>query len=134
MGPASGVHPRARQSLRSNLTRKGPSHTAARYEAGTCDAPPVSPRVTLASAQYRTVSTCAARICRRNMEEQLSGACTVEIAAFNEFTAVLAAPESTSEFDHVLFDTRRPGTRCGYSHSRALGVATSPSIHLAQAA
>ena len=27
----------------------------------------------------------------RNMEEQLSGACTVEIAAFNEFTAVLAA-------------------------------------------
>ena len=27
-----------------------------------------------------------------NMEEQLSGACTVEIAAFNEFTAVLANP------------------------------------------
>jgi len=41
----------------------------------------------------------------RNMEEQLSGACTLEIAAFNEFTAVLAAPQGTSEFDHVVFDT-----------------------------
>ena len=30
-----------------------------------------------------------------SMEEQLSGACTVEIAAFNEFTAVLAAPQNT---------------------------------------
>lgn len=45
----------------------------------------------------------------RNMEEQLSGACTVEIAAFNEFTAVLADPDSTSEFDHVLFDTAPTG-------------------------
>ena len=45
----------------------------------------------------------------RNMEEQLSGACTVEIAAFNEFTAVLAAPQGTAEFDHVLFDTAPTG-------------------------
>jgi arsenite-transporting ATPase len=45
----------------------------------------------------------------RNMEEQLSGACTVEIAAFNEFTAVLAAPEETAEFDHVIFDTAPTG-------------------------
>lgn len=45
----------------------------------------------------------------RNMEEQLSGACTVEIAAFNEFTAVLAAPEDTAGFDHVLFDTAPTG-------------------------
>ncbi|MCU1376822.1 MAG: arsenite efflux ATP-binding protein ArsA, partial [Actinomycetia bacterium] len=44
-----------------------------------------------------------------NMEEQLSGACTVEIAAFNEFTAVLAAPQDTAEFDHVLFDTAPTG-------------------------
>ena len=43
------------------------------------------------------------------MEEQLSGACTVEIAAFNEFTAVLAAPEQTAEFDHVMFDTAPTG-------------------------
>ena len=45
----------------------------------------------------------------RSMEEQLSGACTVEIAAFNEFTAVLAAPEQTAAFDHVLFDTAPTG-------------------------
>ncbi len=44
-----------------------------------------------------------------NMEEQLSGACTVEIAAFNEFTAVLANPADTSEFDHVVFDTAPTG-------------------------
>jgi len=45
----------------------------------------------------------------RNMEEQLAGACTVEIAAFNEFTAVLAAPHRTAGFDHVLFDTAPTG-------------------------
>ena len=44
-----------------------------------------------------------------SMEEQLSGACTVEIAAFNEFTAVLAAPQDTAEFDHVIFDTAPTG-------------------------
>ena len=44
-----------------------------------------------------------------SMEEQLSGACTVEIAAFNEFTAVLAAPEDTAEFAYVIFDTAPTG-------------------------
>ncbi|MFZ1994281.1 MAG: arsenical pump-driving ATPase [Solirubrobacteraceae bacterium] len=44
-----------------------------------------------------------------NMEEQLSGACTVEIAAFNEFTAVLAAPDEMADFDHVIFDTAPTG-------------------------
>jgi arsenite/tail-anchored protein-transporting ATPase len=43
------------------------------------------------------------------MEEQLSAACTVEIAAFNEFTAVLAAPQDTAPFDHVIFDTAPTG-------------------------
>lgn len=45
----------------------------------------------------------------RSMEEQLSGACTVEVAAFNEFTALLAAPEQTATFDHVVFDTAPTG-------------------------
>ncbi len=44
-----------------------------------------------------------------NMEEQLSGACTVEIAAFNEFTAVLTAPRQMAEFDHIVFDTAPTG-------------------------
>jgi arsenite-transporting ATPase len=43
------------------------------------------------------------------IEEQLSGACTVEIAAFDEFTALLADPEATAEYDHVVFDTAPTG-------------------------
>ncbi len=45
----------------------------------------------------------------RSIEEQLSGACTVEIAAFDEFTAVLADPEVLRRFDHVIFDTAPTG-------------------------
>lgn len=44
-----------------------------------------------------------------SMEEQLSGACTVEIAAFNEFAKLLGDPSATAEFDHVLFDTAPTG-------------------------
>ncbi len=44
-----------------------------------------------------------------SMEEQLSGACTVEIAAFNEFTKLLADQEATGSFDHVVFDTAPTG-------------------------
>ena len=44
-----------------------------------------------------------------SMEEQLSGACTVEIAAFNEFTGILADPEIVERFDHVVFDTAPTG-------------------------
>jgi arsenite-transporting ATPase len=44
-----------------------------------------------------------------SMEEQLSGACTVEIAAFDEFTKLLGDPSSTGEFDHILFDTAPTG-------------------------
>jgi arsenite-transporting ATPase len=43
------------------------------------------------------------------IEEQLSGACTVEIAAFDEFTALLADPDTTSGYDHVVFDTAPTG-------------------------
>ncbi|WP_096198927.1 arsenical pump-driving ATPase [Bacillus sp. FJAT-45350] len=45
----------------------------------------------------------------RNMEEQLSGACTVEIAAFDEFTNLLANPTMTNSFDHIIFDTAPTG-------------------------
>jgi arsenite-transporting ATPase len=43
------------------------------------------------------------------MEEQLSGACTVEIAAFNEFTSLLADAATAQQFDHVVFDTAPTG-------------------------
>jgi arsenite-transporting ATPase len=45
----------------------------------------------------------------RSMEEQLSGACTVEIAAFDEFARLLGDPAATAAFDHVLFDTAPTG-------------------------
>ncbi len=44
-----------------------------------------------------------------SMEEQLSGACTVEIAAFDEFAKLLGDKSATAEFDHVLFDTAPTG-------------------------
>ena len=56
-------------------------------------------------APYRGVLPASALA---NMEEQLSGACTVEIAAFNEFTALLAGEVATG-YDRVLFDTAPTG-------------------------
>ncbi|MEH7273934.1 arsenical pump-driving ATPase [Neobacillus vireti] len=44
-----------------------------------------------------------------NMEEQLSGACTVEIAAFNEFTKLLADPSVVDAYEHIIFDTAPTG-------------------------
>jgi arsenite-transporting ATPase len=44
-----------------------------------------------------------------SIEEQLSGACTVEIAAFEEFAKLLGDPLRTAEFDHVIFDTAPTG-------------------------
>lgn len=45
----------------------------------------------------------------QSMEEQFSGACTVEIAAFDEFSALLGDAEKTRDFDHVIFDTAPTG-------------------------
>ncbi len=45
----------------------------------------------------------------RNMEEQLSGSCTVEIAAFNEFSSFLTDEDKAEKFDHILFDTAPTG-------------------------
>ncbi|MBF0393910.1 MAG: TRC40/GET3/ArsA family transport-energizing ATPase, partial [Alphaproteobacteria bacterium] len=44
-----------------------------------------------------------------SMEEQFSGACTVEIAAFDEFAKLLGDPAATAAFDHVVFDTAPTG-------------------------
>lgn len=43
------------------------------------------------------------------MTEQLSGSCTTEIASFNEFADLIADPDRTSDYDHVLFDTAPTG-------------------------
>lgn len=57
-------------------------------------------------APYRGVLPSAAIA---SMEEQFSGACTVEIAAFDEFAKLLGEPAATARFDHVIFDTAPTG-------------------------
>lgn len=43
------------------------------------------------------------------MEEQLSGACTVEIAAFDEFTNFLTNSSIIDQYDRIIFDTAPTG-------------------------
>ena len=45
----------------------------------------------------------------RSMEEQLSGSCTVEIAAFDEFSGLIGNPDAAKDYDHIIFDTAPTG-------------------------
>lgn len=45
----------------------------------------------------------------QQLTEQLSGACTTEIAAFDEFTSLLCDQEIRARFDHIIFDTAPTG-------------------------
>jgi arsenite-transporting ATPase len=45
----------------------------------------------------------------KGIEEQLSGACTTEIAAFDEFTALLTDPTLLQRYDAIVFDTAPTG-------------------------
>ncbi|MCH5258346.1 MAG: arsenical pump-driving ATPase [Lachnospiraceae bacterium] len=44
-----------------------------------------------------------------NMEEQLSGSCTIEIAAFNEFSNFITDKGIQENYDHIIFDTAPTG-------------------------
>jgi len=44
-----------------------------------------------------------------SMEEQLSGSCTVEIAAFNEFSRFITDETMSKEYDYIIFDTAPTG-------------------------
>ena len=57
-------------------------------------------------APYRGVLPEAAV---QSMEEQFSGSCTLEIAAFDEFAKLLGDASATADFDHVIFDTAPTG-------------------------
>ncbi len=57
-------------------------------------------------APYRGVLPDAAV---RSMEEQFSGGCTVEIAAFDAFSDLLAGSVIAKVYDHVIFDTAPTG-------------------------
>lgn len=45
----------------------------------------------------------------KSMEEQLSGSCTVEIAAFNEFSGFITDDKAASEYEYIIFDTAPTG-------------------------
>ena len=45
----------------------------------------------------------------KNMEEQLSGSCTVEVASFNEFVKLITDSNIQKRFDHIIFDTAPTG-------------------------
>lgn len=44
-----------------------------------------------------------------NMEEQLSGSCTVEIAAFDQFSHFITDAVTENQYDHIIFDTAPTG-------------------------
>ncbi|MDF2819617.1 MAG: arsenite-activated ATPase ArsA [Clostridiales bacterium] len=67
-----------------------------------------------AAAQYResVISPFRGKLpdsVLNNMEEQLSGSCTVEIAAFNEFSKFITDEKIEQEYDHIIFDTAPTG-------------------------
>ncbi|WP_252224763.1 MULTISPECIES: arsenical pump-driving ATPase [unclassified Clostridium] len=67
-----------------------------------------------AAAEYRESVIAPYRgklpeVVLNNMEEQLSGSCTVEIAAFNEFSAMITDKNVNNEYDHIIFDTAPTG-------------------------
>ena len=44
-----------------------------------------------------------------SVEEQLSGSCTVEIAAFNEFSNFITNSKLNTDYSHIIFDTAPTG-------------------------
>lgn len=45
----------------------------------------------------------------QNMEEQLSGSCTTEIASFDQFAKFLTSPDISDQYDYIIFDTAPTG-------------------------
>lgn len=72
----------------------------------------LDPEASAAAYRERVIGPCRQSLPAaivQNMEEQLSGACTVEIAAFNEFTRLLSDAQLVQKYDHIIFDTAPTG-------------------------
>jgi arsenite-transporting ATPase len=76
------------------------------------DALNVDPQAAAAAYRERVVGPYRALLpadAVASIEEQLSGACTVEIAAFDEFAKLIGDPQLTAMYEHIVFDTAPTG-------------------------
>lgn len=76
------------------------------------DAMNIDPQQAVRDYRERTVAPYRAALPPQEvalLEERLSGACTVEVAAFDEFALLLSDPNATADYDHVIFDTAPTG-------------------------
>lgn len=72
----------------------------------------IDPEAAAAAYRDRTLAPLRSKVpddAIVKLEEQLSGACTTEIAAFDEFTKLLTDAALMQAFDHVIFDTAPTG-------------------------
>lgn len=72
----------------------------------------IAPDVAAESYRQRVVAqtgTDATDTELSTVREQLSGACTTEIASFDEFATLLS--DEVENFEHIVFDRKRIGTR-----------------------
>jgi arsenite-transporting ATPase len=72
----------------------------------------IDPEAAAATYRDRTINPLRSKLpddAIARLEEQLSGACTTEIAAFDEFTKLLTDDALMQNFDHVIFDTAPTG-------------------------
>lgn len=80
--------------------------------ASTLEALDIDPEVAAHAYREKVIAPLRAQlpaVALRSIEEQLSGACTTEIAAFDEFARLLGDPAATAGYDHVIFDTAPTG-------------------------
>jgi anion-transporting ArsA/GET3 family ATPase len=101
-----GVEPRCRPR-----TRLGSRPTSVAGVSGV-DALNIDPEQAAFDYRERTVAPYRGVLPEQEvalLTERLSGACTVEVAAFDEFALLLSDPEATAAHDHVIFDTAPTG-------------------------
>lgn len=92
-------------------TRLGSRPTPIAGAAGV-DAMNIDPQQAVRDYRERTVAPYRAALPPHEvalLEERLSGACTVEVAAFDEFALLLSDPNATADYEHVIFDTAPTG-------------------------